>query len=314
MSFFISAEAQVESALNVLEQEAGLSEETMVTLRQAVECSMSRRRQATKAQHAVQHAVQHVTHQAAHLAAHQAAQQAIANAGYSTFHIIAPNQQSMQEFKDPTGALAMVRAATIMPPGAFAGVGAPALAQTAGGSSLLATAAHAPTTPAGMMHVFDQPHSIAPRSVKPASSKRQQLTVEEAAEIYSLRPRRGDVSNGGLVHCRLLAPKYGVTPKTIRDVWSGRTWAEATRHLWTPEEKAQRDRPKAKSCAKNDTDDGSDADEDESDADARKRPKKEDAPQSSTPTHRSYMNIPEKTNAEDMTADTVKTLGPRVQR
>jgi hypothetical protein len=116
------------------------------------------------------------------------------------------------------------------------------------------------------------------------------------------------------VHCRLLAPKYGVTPKTIRDVWSGRTWAEATRHLWTPEEKAQRDRPKAKSCAKNDTDDGSDADEDESDADARKRPKKEDAPQSSTPTHRSYMNIPEKTKAEDMTTDTVKTLGPRVQR
>ena len=36
ISFFIRAEAQVESALNVLEQEAGLSEETMVTLRRPV--------------------------------------------------------------------------------------------------------------------------------------------------------------------------------------------------------------------------------------------------------------------------------------
>jgi len=32
-----------------------------------------------------------------------------------------------------------------------------------------------------------------------------------------------------------------VTPKTIRDVWSGRTWIEATRHLWTDEEIATRD-------------------------------------------------------------------------
>jgi hypothetical protein len=39
------------------------------------------------------------------------------------------------------------------------------------------------------------------------------FSMEEAAEIYSLRPRRGDVRNGGLVHCRLLAPKYGVMPR-----------------------------------------------------------------------------------------------------
>ena len=102
--------------------------------------------------------------------------------------------------------------------------------------------------------------------------------------IINRHTTEGHVSNGGLVHCRLLAPKYGVTPKTIRDVWSGRTWAEATRHLWTPEEKAQRDRPKAKSGPKPDTDDGSDADEDESDADARKRPKKDEASQLITPT------------------------------
>jgi uncharacterized protein YjcR len=45
--------------------------------------------------------------------------------------------------------------------------------------------------------------------------------------------------------CRTLAPRYGVTPKTIRDVWSGRTWVEATRHLWTEDEIAAREGEKA---------------------------------------------------------------------
>jgi hypothetical protein len=45
--------------------------------------------------------------------------------------------------------------------------------------------------------------------------------------------------------CRNLAPRYGVTPKTIRDVWSGRTWVEATRHLWTEDEIAARESDKS---------------------------------------------------------------------
>ena len=43
------------------------------------------------------------------------------------------------------------------------------------------------------------------------------------------------------MRARNLAPRFGVTPKTIRDVWSGRTWIEATRHLWTDEEISTRD-------------------------------------------------------------------------
>mmetsp|Transcript_23177 Transcript_23177/g.75414 ORF Transcript_23177/g.75414 Transcript_23177/m.75414 type:complete len:325 (+) Transcript_23177:184-1158(+) len=81
------------------------------------------------------------------------------------------------------------------------------------------------------------------RSVKPASSKRQQLTAEEACEIYMLRPtlnKDGSMRRGSMLHCKSVAPKYGVTPKTIRDVWSGRSWAEATKHLWTPEEVKRR--------------------------------------------------------------------------
>jgi hypothetical protein len=143
------------------------------------------------------------------------------------------------------------------------------------------------------------------RPFKPSSSKRQQLTAEEAAEVYycfvsplrsltrqlsetSLCSRRpppplpciaavltGDIAacltcnqflhrcmhlcyifqiykqrpqpgkggtlrRGSMLHCKQVAPKYGVTPKTIRDVWSGRSWAEATRPLWTEDEHKRR--------------------------------------------------------------------------
>ncbi|EKX31636.1 hypothetical protein GUITHDRAFT_122181 [Guillardia theta CCMP2712] len=81
------------------------------------------------------------------------------------------------------------------------------------------------------------------RPFKPASSKRQQLTAEEAVEIYKLRPiacKGGNLRRGSMLHCKAVAPRYGVTPKTIRDVWSGRSWAEATRHLWTEDEVMRR--------------------------------------------------------------------------
>eukprot|EP00292_Cryptomonas_paramecium_P033637 CAMPEP_0113705124 /NCGR_PEP_ID=MMETSP0038_2-20120614/26946_1 /TAXON_ID=2898 /ORGANISM="Cryptomonas paramecium" /LENGTH=516 /DNA_ID=CAMNT_0000630073 /DNA_START=232 /DNA_END=1779 /DNA_ORIENTATION=- /assembly_acc=CAM_ASM_000170 len=77
------------------------------------------------------------------------------------------------------------------------------------------------------------------RPVKPASSKRQQLISKEAVEIYLQRPQKGS-RRGGKAHCKVLAPRYGVTPKTIRDIWRGRTWVHATQHLWTEEERTQR--------------------------------------------------------------------------
>jgi len=82
------------------------------------------------------------------------------------------------------------------------------------------------------------------RPFKDPSSKRQQLTAEEAAEIYARRPvshKRGRMfRKGSMNECKKLGPKYGVTAKTIRDIWYGRTWQAATRHLWTNEEVAQR--------------------------------------------------------------------------
>jgi hypothetical protein len=50
----------------------------------------------------------------------------------------------------------------------------------------------------------------------------------------------GQLRRGSMLHCKAIAPKYGVTPKTIRDVWSGRSWAKTTRHLWTDEEMRRR--------------------------------------------------------------------------
>eukprot|EP00286_Rhodomonas_abbreviata_P009303 CAMPEP_0181325966 /NCGR_PEP_ID=MMETSP1101-20121128/21226_1 /TAXON_ID=46948 /ORGANISM="Rhodomonas abbreviata, Strain Caron Lab Isolate" /LENGTH=250 /DNA_ID=CAMNT_0023434347 /DNA_START=9 /DNA_END=761 /DNA_ORIENTATION=+ len=80
------------------------------------------------------------------------------------------------------------------------------------------------------------------RPFKPSNSKKQQLTAEEAAEIYMMRPKPGVgglLRRGSMLHCKTIAPKYGVTAKTIRDVWSGRSWVDSTRHLWTKEEEAK---------------------------------------------------------------------------
>ena len=225
-------EAQVEGALNILEQEAGLSEETMATLRQAVESGMSRRRDAA------------------------AAQQAIASAGYSMLQMMAPQGSTSQ---DLTG---VVQGAGTPEQQAQAQAQAVQQAHQAGiAMQMGAVPSMGGVPPAPMMMPgVENPYAafagMIPRNVKPPSSKRQQLTVEEAAEIYKLRPGRGEARNGGLVHCRLLAPKYGVTPKTIRDVWSGRTWAEATRHLWTEEEKVAREKAKSKGAKQSDSEDG----------------------------------------------------------
>ena len=77
---------------------------------------------------------------------------------------------------------------------------------------------------------------------KAPSSKRQQLTAVEAAEIFELRPRSSNsksLRRGSMLMCKVIAPKYGVSSKTIRDIWRGRTWLHATEHLWTEEEKEE---------------------------------------------------------------------------
>eukprot|EP00291_Cryptomonas_curvata_P018827 CAMPEP_0172167308 /NCGR_PEP_ID=MMETSP1050-20130122/9498_1 /TAXON_ID=233186 /ORGANISM="Cryptomonas curvata, Strain CCAP979/52" /LENGTH=314 /DNA_ID=CAMNT_0012838081 /DNA_START=95 /DNA_END=1035 /DNA_ORIENTATION=- len=98
------------------------------------------------------------------------------------------------------------------------------------------------------------------RRFKHPSSKRQQLTAEDAVEIYRQRPTNPGkaLKRGSMMGCKLIAPKFGVSPKTIRDIWRGRTWIHATEHLWTDEERLLH----AQRVAAGDADSGADADAD----------------------------------------------------
>lgn len=132
--------ALVQSALNILALEAGLSDETITTLRHAVASGMARKEKQEMEKLASAYAA----------AAHAAAAAAVSAAAVS-----AASAAATQSMACPSTAM--------MPYGGI----------------------------------------LQPRPVKPASSKRQQLTVEEAAEIYALRPRKNDRHDGRCrIHCR----------------------------------------------------------------------------------------------------------------
>ena len=69
----------------------------------------------------------------------------------------------------------------------------------------------------------------------------RQLTAVRALEIFRLRPQlKGPLRRGSMVHCKAIAPGFGVSAKTVREIWAGRAWARATRHEWTEAEFATR--------------------------------------------------------------------------
>ena len=57
------------------------------------------------------------------------------------------------------------------------------------------------------------------------------LTEQQACEIYDqrlaepMKPTKGKIKG----QSRLCAERYGVSPKTIRDIWNKKTWCFATR-------------------------------------------------------------------------------------
>ena len=66
-----------------------------------------------------------------------------------------------------------------------------------------------------------------------SSKSRTALSREIAIEIYARRPDQMGFKKsrrGTMVSCEAVAVEFGVTPKTIRDIWRGRTWSEATGH------------------------------------------------------------------------------------
>ena len=68
---------------------------------------------------------------------------------------------------------------------------------------------------------------------------KRQLTAARALEIFMLRPQLkspGKRRHGALKHCAAIAPEFGVSAKTVREIWNRRSWARATRKEWTKEE------------------------------------------------------------------------------
>ena len=56
------------------------------------------------------------------------------------------------------------------------------------------------------------------------------LTKEQAIEIFAYKQKLGNQSLTAT--SAELANKYNVNSKTIRDIWSGRCWLEATYPQW----------------------------------------------------------------------------------
>ena len=61
-----------------------------------------------------------------------------------------------------------------------------------------------------------------------AGPARQRLTHEEAVAIYLAR-----LGPKSCKSAARLAAEFGITAKAVRDVWTGKTWADQTRSVWT---------------------------------------------------------------------------------
>lgn len=75
----------------------------------------------------------------------------------------------------------------------------------------------------------------------PRHCPRALLTEQQAVEIYKYRNakdrRQAHLFFSHLVgKSSVLAMKYNISPKAVRDIWNRRTWTQETRHLWTADE------------------------------------------------------------------------------
>jgi hypothetical protein len=73
-----------------------------------------------------------------------------------------------------------------------------------------------------------QEHAITPSDFCSKPHGRAILTDEQAQQIFRYKPAPEDKTRK---RAAALSKIYGVSVKTIRDIWSGRTWYRATCHL-----------------------------------------------------------------------------------
>ena len=74
--------------------------------------------------------------------------------------------------------------------------------------------------------------NVAPCS--PLPTPRIILTEQQAVEICMLKPAIMQQKMGKRYESqsRLLAERFGVSPKTVRDIWNRKTWVSTTKHLF----------------------------------------------------------------------------------
>ena len=71
------------------------------------------------------------------------------------------------------------------------------------------------------------------------------LTAEQAVEIYKSKPSASSLTGISKTHrtrtspSRTLAAEYGVSSKTIRDIWNRKTWGASTLHVFERQEKSE---------------------------------------------------------------------------
>ena len=76
---------------------------------------------------------------------------------------------------------------------------------------------------------------------------KMRLTKSQAVEIYQLKTSMKDDTISNFIpafqppnqlkrgHSVQIGIRYGVSSRTIRDVWNRKTWSFATQHLWSTE-------------------------------------------------------------------------------
>jgi hypothetical protein len=85
------------------------------------------------------------------------------------------------------------------------------------------------------------------------------LTETDAIQIYMHRRNSKRSAESGKMVMQM-ATKFNVSPKAIRDIWSRRTWAPETQHLWTQGEVAmvrvKNSKPKSSDSSRSDQNSG----------------------------------------------------------
>ena len=94
-----------------------------------------------------------------------------------------------------------------------------------------------PSMPGCAIPLFQQPHqhivqfaAIAVNTqpeLQEVTPDRARLTPDEAIHICIMRRTKTART------AALLSAKYGISPKAIRDIWTGKTWAQHTRPYWS---------------------------------------------------------------------------------